>query len=156
MIHNNSILSTWDLCFFFSTYSFVKTLSQQSKEKKIEIASNISTTTNTSNSSHEMDNSMNSKINDISEVIDSNHSLNNEPHNYGDANSFEIRGRRIVDIKYFINALQSIKHEGFNCSFSDLILVSEKRIREKSIFFVSMQCLQFEIRCPIQKTQKQI
>lgn len=32
----------------------------------------------------------------------------------------DLEGRRIVNIKYFFKTIQSIKHDGFDCSFRDL------------------------------------
>ncbi|KAK4884125.1 hypothetical protein RN001_000396 [Aquatica leii] len=45
-----------------------------------------------------------------------------------------ITGRRIVEMSYFFNQLQQIKHEGFGCSFSDLRFISEKIEGLRSIF----------------------
>ncbi|KAF5285478.1 hypothetical protein FQA39_LY16633 [Lamprigera yunnana] len=35
-----------------------------------------------------------------------------------------ICGRRIIDLEYFLNALKSLKHEGFGCIFFDLSVLS--------------------------------
>ncbi|KAF5272895.1 hypothetical protein FQA39_LY07661 [Lamprigera yunnana] len=48
--------------------------------------------------------------------------------------SFDFTGRRIVDIQYLFKSLQSLKHEGFNCTFSDVEITNEKRICFGSIF----------------------
>ncbi|KAK5639603.1 hypothetical protein RI129_012095 [Pyrocoelia pectoralis] len=45
--------------------------------------------------------------------------------NGGNANT--ITGRRIINMEYFLHALKSLKHEGFQCSFYDLNFVSEQR-----------------------------
>lgn len=36
-------------------------------------------------------------------------------------------GRRFVNIKHIFDSIQSIKHEGFDCTFSDLKFVNEIR-----------------------------
>jgi hypothetical protein len=41
--------------------------------------------------------------------------------------TFEINGRRIIDIQFFITSIQAIHHKGFDCSFRDLHLVNEIR-----------------------------
>lgn len=38
-----------------------------------------------------------------------------------------LEGRRIVDIKHLFNSLQSIHHQGFNCTFRDLEFLNEIR-----------------------------
>ncbi|KAK4882306.1 hypothetical protein RN001_005625 [Aquatica leii] len=40
--------------------------------------------------------------------------------------NFKITGRRIVDINFLLNQLQSLKHDGFGCTFFDMHVVSEK------------------------------
>ncbi|KAK4882827.1 hypothetical protein RN001_006146 [Aquatica leii] len=37
-----------------------------------------------------------------------------------------VSGRRIVDLKYFLDALKSLQHVGFGCSFFDIDVISEK------------------------------
>ncbi|XP_031327666.1 uncharacterized protein LOC116182986 isoform X1 [Photinus pyralis] len=51
---------------------------------------------------------------------------------------FKTSGRRIVNISYLFSQLKSLKHEGFNCSFFDLNLVSEKIEGLHSVF--SFKC----------------
>ncbi|KAF5273689.1 hypothetical protein FQA39_LY07379 [Lamprigera yunnana] len=48
--------------------------------------------------------------------------------------SFDFTGRRIVDIQYLFKCLQSLKHEGFNCTFSDVEITNKKRNGFRSIF----------------------
>jgi hypothetical protein len=36
-----------------------------------------------------------------------------------------INGRRIVDMQYVFDTISKIKHEPFNCTFSDLNLINE-------------------------------
>ncbi|KAF5282910.1 hypothetical protein FQA39_LY17446 [Lamprigera yunnana] len=48
--------------------------------------------------------------------------------------SFDFTGRRIVDIQYLFKCLQSLKHEGFNSTFSNEEITNEKRIGFCSIF----------------------
>jgi len=38
-----------------------------------------------------------------------------------------MEGRRIVDIKFLFDTIAKIKHEGFNCIFSDLRFLCEKK-----------------------------
>ncbi|KAF5302377.1 hypothetical protein FQA39_LY10416 [Lamprigera yunnana] len=52
-----------------------------------------------------------------------------------------ISGRRKVDLEYFLNALKSLKHEGFGCSFFDLSVLSEKSEGLYSI--ISLRCSVF-------------
>lgn len=49
-----------------------------------------------------------------------------------------ISGNRIVNIQYLFNQLKSINHTGFNCSFFDLNLISEKQMGLRSVF--TFQC----------------
>ncbi|KAF5299124.1 hypothetical protein FQR65_LT09482 [Abscondita terminalis] len=55
-----------------------------------------------------------------------------------DSESFNISGRRIINIAYFLNQLKSLKHKGFDCSFFNLSLVSKKIAGFESIF--SFRC----------------
>ncbi|KAF5289744.1 hypothetical protein FQA39_LY03661 [Lamprigera yunnana] len=48
--------------------------------------------------------------------------------------SFDFTGRRKVDIQYLFKCLQSLKHESFNCTFSDVEITNEKRIGFCGIF----------------------
>ncbi|KAF2893289.1 hypothetical protein ILUMI_12885 [Ignelater luminosus] len=48
---------------------------------------------------------------------------------------FCISGKRIVDIGFFLSALKSLKHEGFGCSFYDMVLINEKIEELESIFY---------------------
>ncbi|KAF2885878.1 hypothetical protein ILUMI_20295, partial [Ignelater luminosus] len=48
---------------------------------------------------------------------------------------FCISGKRIVDIGFFLSALKSLKHEGFGCSFYDMVLINEKIEGLESIFY---------------------
>lgn len=48
--------------------------------------------------------------------------------------SFDFTGRRIVDIQYLFKSLQSFKHNGFDCTFCDVEIISEKRLGFRSIF----------------------
>lgn len=36
-----------------------------------------------------------------------------------------LNGRRIINVDYFLNSLQSIKHELFNCSIQNVVFKSE-------------------------------
>ncbi|KAK4885602.1 hypothetical protein RN001_001873 [Aquatica leii] len=51
---------------------------------------------------------------------------------------FLVTGRRIVNISYFFEQLISIRHEGFDCSFYDLNIISEKFEGLQSVF--SFKC----------------
>ncbi|KAK4882555.1 hypothetical protein RN001_005874 [Aquatica leii] len=51
---------------------------------------------------------------------------------------FTISGRRIIDISYFLGQLKSLKHKGYDCSFFDMNLVSEKIEGMQSI--LSFKC----------------
>jgi len=43
-------------------------------------------------------------------------------------NSFDsLNGRRLVNIRYIFESIQSIKHQGFDCTFRDLEFTKEKR-----------------------------
>ncbi|KAF5292866.1 hypothetical protein FQR65_LT11118 [Abscondita terminalis] len=48
--------------------------------------------------------------------------------------NFQLTGRRVVDIHYFLSSLKNLRHEGFDCSFFDIEIVSEKRFGLKSVF----------------------
>lgn len=51
-------------------------------------------------------------------------------------NSFNsMDGRRLVNIKYVFESIQSIKHQGFDCSFRDLEFTKEKRKGFFSTFY---------------------
>jgi hypothetical protein len=39
-----------------------------------------------------------------------------------------VSGRRIVDLNYFLKQIQSVDHSPFKCSFSDMLLVGERRL----------------------------
>lgn len=47
---------------------------------------------------------------------------------------FDFSGRRIVNISYLFKSIQSLKHDGFGCTFSDMDIISERRIGFRSIF----------------------
>ncbi|KAK4872906.1 hypothetical protein RN001_014935 [Aquatica leii] len=48
--------------------------------------------------------------------------------------SFNPTGRRIVDIQFLFQSLQSFKHNGFNCTFCDVEIIKEQRLGFRSIF----------------------
>ncbi|KAK4880023.1 hypothetical protein RN001_008169 [Aquatica leii] len=56
----------------------------------------------------------------------------------GNNSSFSVTGRRIINISYFFSQLKSLQHKGYDCSFFDLNLISEKLEGLQSIF--SFQC----------------
>ncbi|KAK4884445.1 hypothetical protein RN001_000716 [Aquatica leii] len=58
-----------------------------------------------------------------------------EPSN---TSKFSISGRQVVDISYFLQELKSLKYDGFDCSFFDMDLISEKRCGLSSTFM--FQC----------------
>ncbi|KAK4877525.1 hypothetical protein RN001_010031 [Aquatica leii] len=56
----------------------------------------------------------------------------------GNNSSFSVTGRRIINISYFFSQLKLLQHKGYDCSFFDLNLISEKIEGLQSIF--SFQC----------------
>lgn len=48
--------------------------------------------------------------------------------------SYELHGRRIVDIQHLWKSLKQLKHNGFGCDFYDIDIISEKRCGLGSIF----------------------
>lgn len=57
-------------------------------------------------------------------------------HNMYNVFRYFVSGRRIVDIAFFLKSIQRIKHKGFDCVFSEnMVLVNEKRNGFISNFF---------------------
>ncbi|KAF5306631.1 hypothetical protein FQA39_LY08820 [Lamprigera yunnana] len=72
----------------------------------------------------------------ISDISDnSNYEELSYEKDYANNTAFQISGRRIVDVSFFFKQLKSLKHKGYDCSFFDLNLISEKKEGLQSAFF---------------------
>lgn len=61
-------------------------------------------------------------------------------------NSPELQGRRFVDIGHIFKSIQCIRHEGFDCTFSNLYFVKENRKGYFSQFiFKCKMCCKIEV-----------
>lgn len=55
-----------------------------------------------------------------------------------------LEGRRIVDINYVFEQIQSIRHEKFDCSFLDMVFLSEYRKGYSSVFKFKCKMCNYE------------
>ncbi|XP_025194239.1 uncharacterized protein LOC112593873 [Melanaphis sacchari] len=58
------------------------------------------------------------------------------------AEEYVLQGRRIVDIAYYLfKAIQSIRHNKFDCTFSNLQIINEKKMDFLAHLFLNVTCV---------------